>query len=238
MTTVPLPLPFAARRMKIQSMKCLFFFAAIALLVPVESLCAQTRTVAQEFPVDVVRNFMKIETTGGRLTPEGWNKASTFFIRPDSYPDIRHVHVILNDQADYAEEIARSQNWAEVAAGMNEVGQLDAKLRFEPAPEPTRGIMVKEGPSIRFDLVLTDEYWQLEPDGIMSRALKGPPEWKIVNESPNLCITIDAAIRYVKGARAKANDPMIRKNADNTLAALKRLQHPTIEDRPSACACD
>ncbi len=181
---------------------------------------------------------MKIETTGGRLTFQGWNKASTFFIRPNFYPGTGHVHVILNDQPDYAEESARTQSWAEVDAGMNEVGQMDAALRFEPVPEPPHGIEVMEGPSIRFDLVLTDKHWQLQPDGSMSLALMGPPEWKIVNESPELCITIDAAVRYVTEMRAKTKDPLIRKNADNTLAALKRLQHPTTKDRPSACACD
>ncbi|MGB6358906.1 MAG: hypothetical protein WBF30_09025, partial [Candidatus Acidiferrales bacterium] len=86
-----------------------------------------------------------------------------------------------------------------------------------------------------FDLVLTDKHWQLDlNDGGMSRVIVGPPEWKIVNESPELCITIDAAVRYVTEARAKTKDPLIRKNADSTLAVLKRMQHPIIKDPLSA----
>lgn len=211
--------------------------AVVVLAFAVTPSRAQTTTVGQRSPVDVVRDFMKIETSGGRLTFQGWCKASAFFIRPNFYPGTGRIHVILNDQANYAEETARAQNWAEVYAGMNEVGEIDEELRFEPSPPPPHGIKVKEGPSIRFDLVLTDKHWQLGPDGAMSRPITGPPEWKIVNESPELCITINAAVRYVAEIAAKTNDPAIRKNAGNALAALKRMQLPIVKDPPSACAC-
>ena len=220
-------------------MKNLVSLAVTILALAVTLSCAQTVKARQKSPVDVVRDFMKIETSGGRLTFQGWCKASTFFIRPNFYPGSRHihVHVILNDQANYAEETARAQNWAEVYAGMNEVGEIDGELRFEPSPPPPHGTKVKEGPSIRFDLVLTDKHWQLGPDGAMSRPITGPPEWKIVNESPELCITVNAAVRYVAEIAAKTNDPAIRKNAGNALAALKGMQRPIVKDPPSACAC-
>lgn len=222
-------------------MKSLVSLAVTILALAATTSYAQTVTARQKSPVDVVGDFMKIETSGGRLTFQGWCKASAFFIRPNFYPGSRHIHihVILNDQANYAEEIARAQNWAEVYAGMNEVGEIDEALRFVPSPAFPHGIEVKEGPSIRFDLVLTDKHWQLDlNDGGMSHVISGSPEWKIVDESPELCITIDAAIRYVREMRTTTSDSAIKKNADSTLAELKRMQRPIVKDPPSACACD
>ncbi|MGC2263726.1 MAG: hypothetical protein WA611_11740, partial [Candidatus Acidiferrales bacterium] len=213
-------------------MKSLVSLAVIILVLAVTPSRAQTVTVGQKSPVDVVRDFMKIETSGGRLTAEGWREASVFFIRPNfcPYPRNNAIHIILNYKANYAELTARTDKWTEVYAGMNQVGVLDSALRFTPSPEPP-GVEVLVAPSIRFDLVLTDKHWQLDlNDGGMSRVIVGPPEWKIVNESPELCITIDAAVRYVTEARAKTKDPLIRKNADSTLAVLKRMQHPIIKD--------
>jgi hypothetical protein len=217
-------------------MKRLIPFVVVCGALAVTSSRAQT-VASQKSPVDVVRDFMKFETSGGRLTADGWRKASVFFIRPNFYPYPRNssIHVILNYKANYAELIARTGNWAEVDAGMSQVGVLDTALRFTPSLE-TPGVEVLIGPSIRFDLVLTDKHWQLDLiDGGMSSVMAGPPEWKIVDESPELCITIDAAARYVTETRAKTSDPTIRKNADSTLVQLKRMQRPVTKDRRSAC---
>ena len=50
-----------------------------------------------------------------------------------------------------------------------------------------------------------------------------PPEWQIENFDPTLWITVDTAITYVASMRDKANDPVIKSNADRTLATLKHL---------------
>ncbi|MHB8524881.1 MAG: hypothetical protein ACYDD2_01815 [Candidatus Acidiferrales bacterium] len=220
-------------------MKRLFAFGAAFFVLTVVPVCAQAARVKQKSPAEVVRDFLKIETTGGRLTPEGWNKASAFFIRPQMPFGNKVIHVILNFNADVAYETARTENWAEVYGGTNEVGQLDSSLRFDPTLQPPNPYHVAfiVGPSIKFNLVLTDRHWQLESDGVMGKEVTGQPEWKIVDDLPGIFITVDAAVRYVTKMRAKTSDPVTRKNADSALAALKHLQHPVIKDRPSACAC-
>jgi DUF1680 family protein len=45
--------------------------------------------------------------------------------------------------------------------------------------------------------------------------------------------TVDRAFEYVAMTRDKTDDPVIKKNADKTIAALKRLRG----DRGNACAC-
>jgi hypothetical protein len=50
-------------------------------------------------------------------------------------------------------------------------------------------------------------------------------EWKIEGPWRMRTATIPVAIRYVTEMRDQSNDPDIRRNADKTIAALKRLVH-------------
>jgi len=75
---------------------------------------------------------------------------------------------------------------------------------------------------IEFDLVLTDEHWELKPNGVTGAELTGPPEWRIVGNDKGVWITLDAAIRHVTDKRDNWRDPLIKKNADRTLAELKK----------------
>jgi hypothetical protein len=60
--------------------------------------------------------------------------------------------------------------------------------------------------------------------GEISRQAGGPGQWRIEGPVPEPHLTVDTAIRYVAELRASVKDPAIRRNADNTLAALKRLR--------------
>ena len=51
-------------------------------------------------------------------------------------------------------------------------------------------------------------------------------EWKIEGPQSERWATVEKAIIYVKGMRDKSNDPTVKKNANKTIAILKRLQHP------------
>jgi hypothetical protein len=50
-------------------------------------------------------------------------------------------------------------------------------------------------------------------------------EWKIEGPWRMRTATIPVTIRYVTEMRDQSNDPDIRRNADKTIAALKRLVH-------------
>jgi hypothetical protein len=50
-----------------------------------------------------------------------------------------------------------------------------------------------------------------------------PAAWKIEGPLPEPLVTVDKAIRYLTELRDKSPDPVIKKNADHTLAKLKSL---------------
>ena len=54
----------------------------------------------------------------------------------------------------------------------------------------------------------------------------GPLEWLIEGPVPEPHVSINTAIRFLTELRARAKDEAIRKNADNTIAALKRIVPP------------
>jgi len=55
---------------------------AAALAVVAFGTAGQGPARQQESPTEVVESFWKFETEGGRLTPEGWSKGGSFFVRP------------------------------------------------------------------------------------------------------------------------------------------------------------
>ncbi|MGB6484639.1 MAG: hypothetical protein WBE86_14225 [Candidatus Acidiferrales bacterium] len=217
-------------------MKRLLSCTAVFLALAVTPSRAQTVTAGQKSPVDVVRDFMKIETTGRRLTIDGRRTASVFFIRPTSPYGNRVINVIWDYEPTDVEETAHTEYWAEVTADTTEVGQLDSTLRFKRITMPRR--VVKTIDFLNFELVLTDKRWTRDQFGLMSGSVTQPLQWEILDgPEQDIYITIDTALRYVAEMRTKTSDPVIRKNADSTLAELKRMQRPIVKDRPSACAC-
>ena len=180
--------------------------------------------VPPKSPKEVVKEFWKVETDGSRLTPEGWYRASRFFIRPAQFPLNRVVHVIANGSTDKIEETARLANWAEVSVTSNELGQVDSALRFTPSPQRgPHGVLFLRGPVITFALVLTDKHWELGNDGGRTGELTDSTQWLIDCSDNTQWISVDEAMRYVAELRSKTSDPAAKKNAEQTLVKLKAL---------------
>jgi hypothetical protein len=197
----------------------------LVLTATVTSTAAQTLTPQQSAPVKIVEEFWKVETTGGRLTPEGWYKASAFFIRSGPHPGNKTVTVIRNGLADKAEETARTATWAEVSVSTDILGQIDSSLRFKPSPKDgIAGVHLIKGPVVAFDLVLSDKQWKFNQDGARGKESDLTPQWLITCGSEATWINLDPAIAYVKEMGTKTTDPSIRKNAGETVQQLRRLQ--------------
>jgi hypothetical protein len=203
-------------------MKPLLILVSVIFLTPV-FVTMRSDAVPQRSPKDVVEDFWELETHGTRLTPEGWSKTNNFFIRP-SPPFSNIIHVISNTDKTGIDETARTENWAEVYVGTTKLGQLDSALRFKHYPERAPNVALLKGPLIKFDLVLTEKHWDLKPDGAIGAELAGPLEWRIVCGDDTPWITVDTAIRYVMGKRDLASDSLVKKNAEATLAELKKLR--------------
>lgn len=166
----------------------------------------------QKSPKKVVESFWKFETEGGRLTPEGWSKASSFFVRPVSPPSKKKISVIYKDST-ISDPIIKGST-AHITVEILPQGQIDSTLRFTPSESYKAGLV--------YNLLLTDKHWELGSDGT-PKEMTGPPEWRIEDTASTLWLSIDAAIHYVTDVRDKTTDPSIKKNADQTLTKLKKL---------------
>ena len=203
------------------------FIAAMAgFSVALAATLGQAPIAEQKSPRAVVEEFWRAETDGGRITSEGWYKASRFFIRPSLQPPANEViHITANGHADSIEETARTQNWAEISVTTNELGQLGSTLRFRPSPQRgPNGVLLLRGPVVAFHLVLADSHWELNQDGSRGQQLRTSPQWLIDCADRSLWINLDTAIRYVTEMQARTIDPAIKKNASVTISALKKLK--------------
>lgn len=108
-------------------------------------------------------------------------------------------------------------NQAEIANECVELGRIDDVLHFTPTN------LASDKKDVVHHLVLTDKHWEIGSDGVTEKEVGGPLAWRIENPEPLLWITVNTAIRYVKEARERTADPTLKKNADQTLAQLKKL---------------
>jgi hypothetical protein len=199
-------------------------FLISALLLMSGLLQSRQPPIPQASPKEVVTNFWTIETSGGRLTPEGWHKTSRFFVRPSS-PDLRVIHLVPRADIGLIDEVVKTNNRAEVSVGTIELGILDSSLHYKPSSGRAGSGAVIGATIIKFELVLSGRHWEAEPSGTKETEVIGTPEWRITAiAGKEEWITIDTAIRYVTERRNETNDPAIKKNADATLNVLKKVK--------------
>ncbi len=96
-------------------------------------------------------------------------------------------------------------------------GRIDSALRYRP-PEIDVTMTV-----YKFDLVFTNKHTDMGADCKTTKTVIGPWEWKLDYPQTDRVATVDRAIDYVAAMRDKSNDPVIKRNADRTIAALNRL---------------
>jgi hypothetical protein len=174
-------------------------------------------------PKEGLREFIKMELEGARLTAEGWRKTAHFFVAPSRPLQNRKI-LVFSDEYEFHEK-ALTENRAELYIFFRDFyGQLDPKLRFELAAaySPSR-VLIKHGGSVDYSLVLTSKTPRLNPRVEEPKEGTGPADWKIERMPHDYTISLATAIRYVTEVGDKTTDLTIKKNADETLAKLKRL---------------
>jgi len=70
------------------------FLIGIALTFGIHGLAAQSVQADAKSQKTVVASFVEMETEGGRLIPEGWRKASAFFVRSSPFTPDAKIAVI------------------------------------------------------------------------------------------------------------------------------------------------
>jgi hypothetical protein len=173
----------------------------------------------------LVRRYEKLIAAGDLLTPAGWKRASQLFEKSNPYPPSGEIYVVSTGGAVGEDWVKGDRAQVETKWDDN-YGTIDSALRYKP-PSPSGRIAMGQ----IFPLILT----HAQPGGSGNGA---PPttsltaEWKFEGDLRIRSTTIPAAIKYVKQMRDRSTDPVIRKNAARTIAALKRLSIPC-----PACAC-
>jgi hypothetical protein len=168
----------------------------------------------------VVRQYEKLIADGAFLTLEGWKKASRIFVRSNPYP--KDGEVLLTSQAGLIGENWVRGDRAEAERKWTDFrGSIDSSLRYKPAM-PTIDII----PAILdYSLVFTNRHVDIEEGGT-TREVLGTWEWKIEGPQSERWATVEKAIIYVMEMRDKSDDPTVKRNANRTIAILKRLEHP------------
>jgi len=163
---------------------------------------SQSAAEATSTPKQVVEEFLKFETEGGRLTPEGLQRASRFFSR--SAPEDKNRRIIVVTKAYSVDQMRSSGDGAKIYVGYHNLGEIDSALRYEK-PNPKY---------LKYSLIYN----------VVRTGNADTPEWKI-EEDPwsKLMLSRDAALEYVTTTRQRTTDPSVKSNADRTIAILKRL---------------
>jgi hypothetical protein len=181
--------------------------AVMTCILATGNAVAQASGEGTKGPKQVVEEFLAMETNGGRLTPEGWRQADAFFARPAPEPSRRHIVVISPNYSVY--ETWTKGDQAQVYNDCEGPGQIDTALRYTP---PESGVLKTTGV---YRLVRTQE-------GVSPTSTIRSTEWKIEEPPTFLWLNKETAVRYVAEMRDKTSGPLVKKNADRTLAVLRR----------------
>ena len=98
--------------------------------------------------------------------------------------------------------------------------RLERRRRKQPVTPQATGSVATERV---YDLVLTDTHREFGPRGEGHREVKGLPEWRIETFEFQPWVTIKVAIRYLEQLRDESSSEIIKKNADKSIATLRRL---------------
>ena len=155
-------------------------------------------------PAEVFSRFCELDSQGGQLTPDGWQKIAALFANPGTP---RYQRVIVSDGGG---PLRPTLETGKIAVGREyiEYGQIDLpQLRFSALNGLPAGVKVRSGAYV----------------ASVSGAV-GAEQWRIEGPVPDPVVSVGAAILYVAKLGADAKDPVIKRNAERTLAALKHFR--------------
>jgi hypothetical protein len=159
----------------------------------------------------LIKRYEKLVADGSLLTPQGWARASNLFERSDAYPADGEIQLI--SAPGIIGETQRNGDRAKVETKWGDFyGTIDSHLRYKPITPPVR-VMLEESFSVVF----------VHQAGAKEDAPGDSGDWLIEGPLRTRSADIPHALRYVERMRDQSNDPTIRRNADKTVTALKRL---------------
>ena len=180
---------------------------------------SEHRSACRDEPRETIEKLWGIVARGELLTAKGWDTASALFTKPASSQSVT-VRVVSDYYAVNASSVDGAR--AIVDVGFVDEGQIDANLQYTPAASIQA---IKQ--SLRYQLVSGPAHLVMYgPDGKTVQQVKEVPEskvWQIEGSPGPRWATVTSAVRFVLEGRDKATDIVIKKNADQTLAKLKKM---------------
>jgi hypothetical protein len=205
-----------ANRSRSSPLLCKLLSAAVFTL-----LAGTTTSIAQilqyKEPTEMlVKQYERLRADGALLSPEGWERASRLFKRPKPYPADSEIFLIsvpgiIGRWTADGDRARVGTKWGDSC------GTVDSQMRYKPIMPNVACIMTEES----FSLVFVHH-----PRAKMNGVQEGDiGEWRIEEAPDARAADIPAVIKYVEKVREESKDPVIRSNADKTIAALKGLTH-------------
>lgn len=159
----------------------------------------------------LVKQYEKVVARGDLLTEEGWTRACKFLATCDPFPEKGDITIIsapgiIGEGHLDGDHAVVGTKWGDY------YGTIDSGLRFKP--EPMGSILLCEA----FSLVFVHQ-----PPGNGTAGTVGGGSWKIEKTAFQRAAGIPAAIQYLERMRDRSQDPKTRKNAEKSIAALRRL---------------
>jgi hypothetical protein len=197
------------------------FQVVLALLLEVTTVGAQTLQPPNKPTERVVVQYEALVKSGAFLNPEGWKNAAKLYARSSPYPP--DGEIALMTVGGTLGEMWLKDNRAEIETKWTDYyGTIDSSLRYKPPQSPVPVVMT----SFVFHLIYTNKRLEVGAHGEPKREETGSWEWKIDDPEIKRWATVARAIEYVTQMRDNSDDPVIKKNADKTIASLKRLSKP------------
>lgn len=155
----------------------------------------------------LIKRYQKLVLRGALLSPEGWKSVSELFISTDPYPADSPIQVEWTGTDTLGEEWNTGTR-AQVNTKWNDhYGTIDSNLIFKPQS---------------FGLVqMYTLVWVPSPSGSSTPADPKSGTWKIEDHFRYRAADIPHAIEYLEKKRIESKDPILRKNAAESIRALK-----------------
>jgi hypothetical protein len=212
-----------------------FRLPAVAFFLAAAPIIAQTPISNGKPTEKVVIQYEKFVEDGAFLTADGWQRAGRLFEQVSAFPPNGKIY--LMDTGGAVGENWQRGNEAEVETKWTDYfGSIDSSLRYK-APQPVydvAGRIVQPAMTVyRFRLLYSGKCRKAGKDGKMLE-IRVPWEWRVEDRMARWA-TVNKAIDYVAMMRQRTTDPVIKRNADKTLAALRRIKASFGCGRASAC---
>jgi len=193
-------------------------FVILALASAISYRGIEQAQAQQASPGEVLDRFCKLDAEGRQLTAAGAKELTPLLAEPKPWAPYAEFAVIK----DYKVRAPAGRDESvRVAIEYNVWGRLDpSSLQFVPlaVPSENRPTLIPES------IIVMRSNGHSGPgstEGVHD--VSAASEWKITRVPSEPHISLETAARYVNEMRYKSREPLVRVNAQRTLAELQRL---------------